>query len=358
MAWFDTGYVNTTFYGVSYGIRAAGNADRADGSTSVRFSGEVYNRQNTNWYNTDPHNVSVTDLLGNGHIKPGGAGANGRVWSRGFNQVLGLGIGTTSRGFTATFTGGGNSRSIGFTAYFNDGYSTPTGLSVTSPSTTENSVTANVNLSGWGYNSGSTKYRELTVSKVNGSTANRRFKSTGNTNSLSSAITVNNSSSQTGSLTISPNTLYYLAGYATNSNRSTGVQFKTSAVTKSSGSSTLVKARPSRLLFDVSATAGHYANTITFRYRKQGTATWIDSKEKFVGNSGSLELFDLKPATLYELQLVVTTQAGTWYGSTFTAKTKPASIMILPDNTKINVSFRLIYPNGKKRDIERWKKIV
>lgn len=357
MAWFDTGFVNTTFFGVSYGIRVAGNADRADGSTSVRFHGEVQERQNTLTWNTDAHNVRIDGLLGNGQIKPGGSGANGRVWSRGFDTTIGISIGTTSRGFTAVWTGGGNTRELGFGTSFNDGYSAPTGLSVSSPSTTENTVKAVVALSGWGNHSGGVKYRELTISKVNGSTSNRRFQSTDNTNALLSEITVTNSSSQTGSLTITPNTRFYLAGYASNGNRNTGVQFNTQAVTLSTGGRTVVNVRPSKVLFNVTAVDGHFANTIRFRYRKQGDSIWITSPESFVGSSGSIELANLKPATTYEMQQMVTTQAGTWYSSTFTVKTKPASIIIFPDNSKLNVSFRLIYPDGRKRDIERWKKI-
>lgn len=358
MAYFDTGYVNVTFYGVSYGIRVDGNADRNDGSTAVRFYGTTYDKQNTNIYNTDAHYSNISELLGNGQIKPSGTGAIGRVYARGFDTTLGIGIGTTSRGFTANFNGGGNSHNIGFTAWFNDGYSAPEGIALSGVSVTENSIAGTVSLSNWGNHSGGSKYRELTASSADGDISNRRFQGTGSTDVLSSAITVTNSSAQSGSMNLNPNTRYYLAVYASNGNRNTGIQYRGNAVTLSTGARTVNKIKPSKILFDVTAMTGVYAPTVKFRYRKQGDTTWIVSTASFTGGVGSVELTGLSASTTYELQQMVTTQAGTWYSSTFTVKTKPASIIIYPDGTKKNVSFRLIYPNGTKRDIERWKKII
>ena len=357
MAYYDTGYVNVSFYGVSYGIRVDGNADRGDGSTAVRFYGTMFDRQNGSAWAYDPHYSSIGELIGNGQIKPAGSGATGRVYTRGYDTTLGIGIGTTSKGFTANFNGVGSSYNIGFTAWFNDGYSAPTGLGVSGQSATDSTISAMVSLSGWGYNSGGTKYRELTASKVNGNIDNRRFQTTDNTNDLSSVITVTNSSNQSGSMTVDPNTRYYLAGYASNGNRNTGVQFKTEIVTLSSGTRTVVKIKPSKIEFTVTAVGGVYTPTTRFRYRKQGTTEWTVSPESFIGTSGALTLQNLSASTNYEMQQMTVTTAGTKYGDTFVIKTKPASIIIFPDGSKRNVAFRLIYPDGHKREIERWKKI-
>lgn len=446
MAGFDTGYVNTTFYGVSYGIRVAGAADRNDGSTSVRFHGTCFEKQNTNTYNFDSHNVSIGGLLGNGQIKPSGAGYINNVWTRGFDTTQSIGIGTTSRGFTATWSGGGNTRSIGFTASFNDGYSSPTGLGINSISATHNSITANVYISGWGHTGSSTKYRELTVSAANNNIANRRFQPV-HGSSLSGNITTTNSSSQSGSMTISPNTRYYLAGYATNGSRSTGVQFFTSKITQATGSFSLSLRTSSSIRFNVSATGGAsnptvriryrsynssswtthsvsvagtsgqitvtglapsnkyvfqimvsnvsgtwYGGTITtgttgsgsysstrvrpnklnystvmnfgnvsstckIQYRVKGTSTWLNSSTVSSG-TGSVEIAGLKQSTVYQTRLAVINYYGTWYSAISEKKTKPGSIMILPDGTKRYIMFKIIYPNNTKRSIERWKKIT
>lgn len=355
MAYYDTGFINTTFYGVSYGIRVEGHADRADGSTGVRFHGSIQERQNTYTYNTDAHYCSIDSLLGDGQIKPGGRASIGNVFTRWFDTTIGIGIGTTSAGFTARFRGGGNARTLGFTAWFNDGYSAPTGLTLSNVSKTEQSVSGRVSISGWGNNSGGAKYLELGITQHNNSLDSRKFQPV-HTGATYADITVTQSSAG-GYMTISPNTRYYLAIYASNGNRSAGVSFVGDIVTLSRGYYEIVKIKPTKVIFKVNAVTGVYQPTVQFRFRKKGTDSWKTSTESFVGGSGELLVTGFVSSTRYEVQQIVTTDAGTWYSDIFEIKTKPASIAIYPNGRKFNVSFRLIYPDGRKREVERWRKI-
>lgn len=153
--------------------------------------------------------------------------------------------------------------------------SPPTGLNVTNITAGQDSFTATVSISGWGVGSG-TRYRELQV-WTNGMVEPKRYQ-TANGDSLSSSITCTNGSS--GSLTIIPNAIYTIGGYATNGAASVG--------STSFGNATTLLPTPS-VAFDSATTD---SLTITLSVPNQGGARTMTPKYN-MDNQGWVNLSNM-----------------------------------------------------------------
>lgn len=162
-------------------------------------------------------NSYVEVVAGNQHIN------DGSTVSKNVTFTFTAGATETSKQITMDwlYYNGGHSNSINYTLYFDASPTAPTGLNVTSTNPGRDSVSAYVSVTGWGgAGDANTRYRELQVWSGNMTGSYRKQAVHGNT--LNSEITCNNSSS--GSLTISPNTQYYIGAYADNGSYNTGSQ--------------------------------------------------------------------------------------------------------------------------------------
>ena len=368
MASFDTGWQNRTgwYLSVPYAMRVSGNVYRID-PWNIRVEGTAQLKQTSNTWGYEQINTEIDGLLGRAMHKPRTTSytANGTTWNRNFggNFNVGTGAGTfrgTFHGASTTTSGAtvGSEQYLDFSCAYPTGATTPTGLSVSTVRTTENTVTANVGLTSWGEGATSARYRELQVGTAN-NTTNQYFQAQGGS-ALSGDITVSLSSNKRGTISLTPNTRYYIGLYATNGSLGTGSQFpNVTAVTLATATITPSVIEPNKIVFTVNATSGYRVPSTKIQYRKKGTSTWHDSGS--ISNSGSITITGLMSYSEYEFRAVVTTSDGTWTGSTQIQKTKP-NLKILRANNgstrKTWVAIKLIYPDGSKRAISRVKKIV
>ena len=151
-------------------------------------------------------------------------------------------------------------------------YSPPTGLSVSIAEKYTDGAKFNVSVSSYGTpSSASGRYIEGAI--LNQSTYGATYKYATASETLSSAITVTNSSGG-GTLTIQPNTQYYYGAYASNTQANTNIvpgQFVTLAPTPtvSVGS---VSGRDAVINYSTVADGGYYNKTI--EYSTDGGTTW------------------------------------------------------------------------------------
>lgn len=184
----------------------------------------VHNTSSYTAYYVYPINAAVNGstgyqqvVAGNQQISPGEYVESGVTFSFSASST------STSANIEVlwSYNNGTASNSITYTLYFDASATAPTGLNVTDVSASQNSVTATVSISDWGgAGDSSTRYRELQVWAGNMS-GDRRYQAVFG-DSTSGSITCNNSSS--GALTITPNTKYWVGGYASNGTLNTGSQ--------------------------------------------------------------------------------------------------------------------------------------
>ena len=254
-----------------------------------------------------------------------------------------------------------------FSVSFPSGATAPTGLGVNTIRTTENKVTGNVYISGWGQGAAGagSRYRELQVGTAN-NTNNQYFQPQSGS-SLSGNITVSSSSSKRGTITLSPNTRYYIGLYASNGNANTGSKFpNVSAYTLATGTVALQgKTTPTGATFNVTATSGAQTPTIQLQYKKRSESTWHDGSS-YSGTSGTISLSGLRPYMEYDVRVAVSvptmssqeTVKGTWYSSSIRIRTKANMRVVLPNGDVKYVAIKLIYPNGTRKVVTRFKKIT
>lgn len=170
-----------------------------------------------------------------------------------------------------SYNNGTASNSITYTLYFDAAISPPTGLNITGVSSTKDSVTGNVSISGWGIGSGS-RYREIQV-WTHGMVEPRRYQPYYG-DSTSGNITASNSSS--GSLTIKPNTRYTLGGYASNGQASVGSTNFGDVYTQPETPTASVEFTESRVAYvncHLNDQGG--AREIYIEYKPDGSSTWV-----------------------------------------------------------------------------------
>jgi len=241
----------------------------------------------------------------------------------------------------------------------------PTGLSTSNTIKGVESVTSTVSITGWGIGSG-TKYKELQVwtYSSSGLVTPRRYSGLPG-DSLSSDITVDNSSLG-GDLVIRGNTPYVLGVYATNGSADTGSQragvFTTLAYPPSM-SATLLDDTSVRINYALQADGGNYAKNV--QYSLDNGNTWVTAATINTGSAttGNFVITGLAPNTAYVLKTRVSTLAGETNGNdvSFTTltginfygpvsnKTKSINRFYAPINRKSKLVKKLYGPdeNGK-----------
>lgn len=199
-------------------------------------------------------------------------------------------------------------------------YTPPTGLGINNIVCGVEDFKANVYLTGWGVNSGGTKYRELQV-WTKGMVEPRRYQPQNGSN-LSGNITTNNSSS--GNLTIVGNTEYTLGAYASNGNEATGSQnmgnYTTRAYAPTLSVDTLGEDNVV-IAYSTRADGGKYTKSV--QYSLDGGATWVTGAtvNTSSASSGTFTISGLTDDTEYTLKCRVSTSAGETDGADIVFRT-------------------------------------
>ena len=243
--------------------------------------------------------------------------------SCGQGHVVASGSFNVSGGASLQFVvGGGFYSSSNYAEKYSDAwvapvtYTDPTGLSVSVAQKYTNGAKFNVSISSYGNPSGENgRYIEAAILGQNSYGANYRYATAART--TSSAITVNNSSNQGGTLTIKSNTRYYYGAYATNTQRPVSKvqgQFYTLPGTPTARNFTVLTSTSAS--FDVTETSEGTGQITQLQYQygpHGGTASqWSDWQNAgATGNkqTRTVTLTGLTPGTSYDV--IVRTLAGT-----------------------------------------------
>ena len=202
----------------------------------------------------------------------------------------------------------------------------PTDLAISNISATSNTVTATVSVSSWsGLGDSSTRYRNLSVMATNDrETSDRRYQRVyGNT--LSSAITVDNST-EYGTMTIVPNTQYWLWWFATNGTAGAEAPYTstTTVVTLPPAlSAKSVSSKTSSSLtisYTTAADGGKYSKSIQYSL-DNSTWTTAATVSSASATTGTFTISGLSGYTSYTVYLRVKTTAGTTTSGSVSATT-------------------------------------
>lgn len=233
----------------------------------------------------------------------------------------------------------------------------PTGLAISNVVAGEDSVTAEVSVTGWG-TGGTSADRRKELSICTAASAAQRKKTMVYEDTLSSVLTVDNSSTFTDGapFTITPNTQYYLTMWANNGSQGTGnsnfIPYATLAaaptVTLGSVAETTVT-----LNYSTAQDGGYYSKTI--EYSLDGT-TWVTGATISGGSaaSGSFTISGLSAGTAYNIQTRVTTTAGSNAGPTIPATTTTACAFYVSVNGQSKKAKKLYCSvNGQSKRIKK-----
>lgn len=221
----------------------------------------------------------------------------------------------------------GNSAAVGFSVSYNAGATAPSGLSLTNVSVTQDTVTGTVSVTDWGgTGDANSRYRNLSVMQTNDKpTSPRRYQRVyGNT--MSSAILVNNST-QYGSMTIKPNTRYWLWWYATNGTYGTGSPETStrSVITMPptpSVSDIAVTTTTATVTYSVPDQGGGY--TMTLRYRLDGGGSTIVTDLSGSGTkTGTFTISGLTSSSSHTLTISLHSTSGDSVSSVSSFTTNP-----------------------------------
>lgn len=200
----------------------------------------------------------------------------------------------------------------------------PTGLALSNLSSTEDSITGTVSITGWG-GAGDATTRYLELSLCDSQSSSSRYWNVQYGNAMSATITVDaNAQYHAGSISgVSPNTNYYATMYATNGTLGTG-NTSYAAITTLASAATVsldsVTETTATIAYSTSADGGAYPKTI--QYSLDGT-TWVTGATVSTGSasSGTFTITGLSGGTTYNVQTRATTTAGSTAGPTVTVTT-------------------------------------
>lgn len=207
----------------SYGAHLAGNV-RIDSivhtGTTVTISGAVRCALRTNSNVASTWSDAVTGYVTGGSTVSFGGSFSGTksspdVRDRSFSATLTTTAAATSISLSVRFAGGNLNTTKSWTLTMDSGGTAPATPTVSVVSIADTSAVLHVAVSNYGDPASATgRYLEAAILGSNSYGAPYRAKKAANVSSAD--ITVGNSSSDSGSLTIVPNTRYYFGGYANN----------------------------------------------------------------------------------------------------------------------------------------------
>lgn len=196
-----------------------------------------------------------------------------------------------------------------FAVYFPAGVTPPTGLNVTGITSTTDSFTANVSITGWGIGSG-TRYRELQVwtNSSSGLVEPKKYQPQVD-NELSGNITANNSSA--GQLVIQPNTTYVIGAYATNGSANTGSIRFAQATTKPLAPASCVLTATGSDTATLSITSPSQGSGVTMTaYYKINNGQYVSAGTITSGGTITKQLTGLTPNTAYTVTAYISNISG------------------------------------------------
>lgn len=222
--------------------------------------------------------------------------------------------------------------------------SKPTGLAISVAEVFTNGARFNVSVSSYGVPSGANgRWIEAGIAGQN-AWQNPLLRSAKAVNVSSAQITVNNSSTQTQTLTIRPNTQYYYGVYAWNTAKDASAMAgklvtKANAPTVTFDSSTTNSATFS---YSTTADGGFYNKNI--QYSLNNGSTWVTAATVIGGSasSGTFTINNLNSGEAYTIRTRVSTSAGTTEGSSLSFNT------LIVVNNKKNKLYGSA--NGKARE--------
>lgn len=226
----------------------------------------------------------------------------------------------------------------------------PTGLTLSNVTTTDSTVTGTVSISSWGTATG-TKKKSFSVCAASGDVNNRRY-SEDFSSTLSSTLTTTNSSSVIGSLTIRPNTKYWVTMFAINGTVGVGNTNYTEVITKPyAPTASVTSITKDTAVLTIAAPSGQgAASTMTAYYKINGGAAVSAGT---VASAGSVvkTLTGLSPNTTYTLTIYISNSSGASTSITRTFTTKVAMYGSISGKTK---AIKKMYGsvNGKTRLIK------
>ena len=219
----------------------------------------------------------------------------------------------------------------------------PTGLAVSNVVAGEDSVTAEVSVTGWG-TGGTSADRRKELSICTSASTTQRKKTMVYEDTLSTVLTVDNSSTFTdgAAFTITPNTQYYLTMWANNGAQGTGnssfIPYVTLAAvaTVSVGS---VTGTTATISYSTSADGGALSKEI--QYSLDGGTNWVTGATVSTGSasSGTFTISGLSGYTTYSVETRVHTTAGDSVGATLSVTTDT----IAPDTPTVSVATNNTY---------------
>ena len=222
---------------------------------------------------------------------------------------------------TVTFTAGSGQRSDfagtwTTTVNMPSSVTAPTGLAASNIVPGPDYFSATISVTGWGgAGNATTRKRELQVRTYDASsliTPRRVQQAVGNT--LSSTITTSNGSTDDGGLTITPNTRYTLAMWATNGTQTTGSKRIGNYVTLGAKPLVALTSRNGNTVaisYSVASDGGFYDKTIEYSVDNNPNWTNLASITGTSGASGTISLNNLAPKKLHRIEVRVVTTAGT-----------------------------------------------
>lgn len=304
----------------------------------------------TNYCQSYWNGLAGVNINGGGWQWLWGTGASdtscrGGVYSASCGQghVVASGSFNVSGGASLQFVvGGGFYSSANYSEKYSDAwvapvtYTDPTGLSVSVAERYTNGAKFNVSISSYGNPSGENgRYIEAAILGQNSYGANYRYATAART--TSSAITVNNSSSQGGTLTIKSNTRYYYGAYATNTQRPVskvqGQFYTLPATPTATGFTQLTSTSASFSITETSEGSGQ-TTQLQYRYKVHSASSygsWTNAGATGNKQTRSVTLSGLTEGAAYDIQ--IRTLAGSadysaiqTYASAFTLL-KPTAVI-------------------------------
>lgn len=194
--------------------------------------------------------------------------------------------------------------------------SKPTGLAISLVETYTNGAKFNVSVSSYGEPSGANgRWIEAGIAGQN-AWQSPALRSAKVTNTKSAQITVNNSSTQTQTLTVQPNTRYYYGAYATNTAMATS-KMQGQLVTKAVAPTVVFNSATStsaNFSYSTTADGGYYDKNI--QYSLDGGNTWRTGATVTGGTAktGTFTITGLLSGASYTIKTRVSTTSGTTDG--------------------------------------------
>lgn len=215
-------------------------------------------------------------------------------------------------------------------------YTTPSGLSVSVAEVYTTGAKFNVSISSYGNpSSANGRWIEAGFAGQN-AWQSPSLRSAIAKNTTSAQIVVDNNSTQTSTLTINPNTMYYYGGYASNTQRN--ISTVSGSITTLADTPTLSVTRIGETSVTVSystpADGGKYAKII--QYSLDNGTTWTTGATVNTGaaSSGTFEISNLHNGTTYTMKCRANTSAGNTAGSDVVFTTLESYKIYVPVNGK------------------------